>query len=63
MSHPLLVPTSLILLAGAAAPGVAQLQRPTVIRGAPAADWIAHPEAPNHEFGVFHFRRALDLEL
>jgi hypothetical protein len=62
MRHSLLVPTTLILLAGAAAPGVAQFQPPTVFRGAPAAAWVAHPNAPNDKFGVFHFRRAFDLE-
>src|SRR5215208_8264511 len=29
--------------------------------GAPAASWIAHPTAPPDAYGVFHFRRVLDL--
>ncbi len=61
MRHSLLVPTTLILLTGAAAPSAAQSQRPTVFSGAPTADWIAHPQAPADAFGVFHFRRVFDV--
>jgi alpha-L-rhamnosidase len=62
MRHSLIVPTTLILLTFAAAPSVAQFQRPTVFGGAPPADWITPREAPDHGFGVFHFRRVFDLE-
>jgi len=45
-----------------ATPSGAQPSGPTVFDGAPAAPWISHPEAPNDEFGVFHFRRAFELQ-
>ena len=63
MKNTCLVATSLALLTWAATPIAAQPPAlPTVFDGAPAAPWIAHPEAPNDEFGVFHFRRTFDLE-
>jgi hypothetical protein len=41
----------------------AQPQRPEprVFQNALAARWISHPTAPGEEFGVFHFRRVIDL--
>ncbi|MGD8816395.1 MAG: hypothetical protein PVJ51_04365 [Acidobacteriota bacterium] len=62
MRHSLLFASILILLPVAAAPSGSQVQPPTVFGGAPAASWVAHPDAPAEEFGVFHFRRAFDLE-
>lgn len=62
MRRVLPVPVTLVVLAGLTVPGEAQVQRPTVFSSAPAANWIAHPEAPVDEFGVFHFRRVFDLE-
>ena len=62
MRRALLVATILSLLAGAAAPALAQFQRPTVFNGAPAAPWISPPNAPGNEIGVFHFRRVFELE-
>lgn len=54
--------TALMLLTGVVSPSVAQPQQPTLFNGAAPASWIAHPEAAADEFGVFHFRRVLDLE-
>jgi hypothetical protein len=53
---------TLTLVAGSASPAAAQPSSPTVFRGAPAATWISHPEAPPDEYGVFHFRRVFELE-
>jgi alpha-L-rhamnosidase len=39
----------------------AQSEPPRVFDGAPAASWISHPDAPGDAFGVFHFRRVLEL--
>jgi hypothetical protein len=46
--------------------GPAQAQRPPrpeprVFQNALAAHWIAHPNAPGEEYGVFHFRRTFEL--
>ncbi len=51
------------VLAGSVGRGEAQLQAPRVFHDAPAASWIAHPSAPGDAFGVFHFRRVLDLTM
>ncbi len=59
-----LAPTVLTLafLVGVAERSEAQ-PRPArkVFQDAPAASWIAHPGVPGDAFGVFHFRRVLDL--
>jgi hypothetical protein len=39
-----------------------QRPEPRVFQDAPAARWISHPTAPGEEYGVFHFRRAFQLE-
>ncbi len=39
----------------------AQSQPPRVFGGAPAASWIAPPDTPGDAYGVFHFRRTLEL--
>ena len=52
---------ALLFLAGPAQRGEAQRPEPRVFGGAPAALWIAHPDVPGDAFGVFHFRRTLDL--
>ncbi len=41
--------------------GEAQPEPPRVFQGAPAASWIADRDAPGSAFGVFHFRRELEL--
>lgn len=58
----LFVATTLALLAALAAPPVAQPRQPSGFDGAALATWIAHPDAPAEEFGVFHFRRVFELE-
>jgi hypothetical protein len=55
------VALTLAFLAAAAGPGAAQTEAPTVFHGAPAASWIAPPGVPGDAFGVFHFRRTIDL--
>ena len=35
--------------------------RPPVFSGAPRAQWIGHPTEPGDAFGVWHFRRVIDL--
>ena len=52
---------ALALLAGLASSGAAQVPLSKVFDGAPAASWIAPPDAPPDAFGVFHFRRTFDL--
>jgi len=37
-------------------------QQRTLFSGAAPASWIAHPEADSDAFGVFEFRRVLDLD-
>jgi hypothetical protein len=49
-----------VLLAGPRR-GEAQRPEPRVFQDAPAARWISHPTEPGEEYGVFHFRRTLDL--
>lgn len=44
-----------------ARPTEAQRPEPRVFQDAPAARWISHPTAPGEEYGVFHFRRTLEL--
>lgn len=39
----------------------AQSPPPRVFGGAPAASWIAPPDTPGDAYGVFHFRRTLEL--
>src|SRR6185295_17723227 len=39
----------------------AQFEPPRVFGGAVAASWIAPPDTPGDAYGVFHFRRTLDL--
>ena len=39
----------------------AQFEPPRVFGGAPAASWIAPPDTPGDAYGVFHFRRTLEL--
>src|SRR6185295_1877999 len=39
----------------------AQFEPPRVFGGAVAASWIAAPDVPGDAYGVFHFRRTLDL--
>jgi alpha-L-rhamnosidase len=51
----------LFVLIGLPERSEAQRPAPRVFEGAPAAQWIAHPEVPGGTFGVFHFRRVLDL--
>ena len=46
MRHSPLVPATLILLAGAVAPALAQFPQPTVFHGAPAAPWIDSRSVP-----------------
>jgi hypothetical protein len=48
----------LMLLPGQAA---AQRPEPPVFEKAPGALWIAHPTVSRDAFGVFHFRRVLEL--
>jgi alpha-L-rhamnosidase len=48
------------LLAGSRR-GYAQFQPAPVFGGALAASWIADKDAPGDAFGVFHFRRVLEL--
>jgi hypothetical protein len=43
-------------------PARAQSPVPRVFNGAPAASWIAAPNVPGDAYGVFHFRRALELQ-
>lgn len=50
------------LLVGAGAGAQEAAVRPTLMTEPWKAAWIAHPDAPGDEFGVFHFRRTLDLE-
>ena len=45
----------------ASEPARAQTPVPRVFNGAPAASWIAAPDVPGDAYGVFHFRRTLDL--
>jgi hypothetical protein len=54
---------SLGLVASSPGARLAEAQRPEprVFRDAIAAHWIAHPTAPGEEYGVFHFRRTLEL--
>jgi hypothetical protein len=54
---------ALMLVGLAGVPRAAEAQRPVprVFEGAPAASWIAHPDVPGEAFGVFHFRRVLEL--
>jgi hypothetical protein len=52
---------TLAFLAGAAERSTAQTETPTVFHGAPAAFWIVPPGVPGDAFGVFHFRRTIDL--
>jgi alpha-L-rhamnosidase len=52
---------ALAFLAAAGGPAAAQTQVPTVFHGAPAAPWILPPGVPGDAFGVFHFRRTIDL--
>jgi alpha-L-rhamnosidase len=51
----------LVLLVTLASNAGAQAAGPRVFGGAPPASWIAHPTASPTAFGVFHFRRTLDL--
>src|SRR5262245_53263637 len=49
---------------GAAILGLAALgaePTPRVFHGAPAASWIRDEDAPGDAYGVFHFRRVLEL--
>ena len=50
-----------VLTIGAAAASAAQPAGPRPFPSAPPASWIAPPGAPPDAFGVFHFRRTLDL--
>jgi alpha-L-rhamnosidase len=52
---------TLVVLTASAGPGEAQPRTRRVFQDAPAASWIAHPDVPGDAFGVFHFRRVLDL--
>ena len=52
MRHPLLVATTLSVLAGAATPAAAQFTPPTVFDGAPAAPWISSPDVPGDDLQV-----------
>jgi len=61
------VPRRSVALAAAALaflasePTRAQTPAPRVFGGAPAASWIAPPNVRGDAYGVFHFRRTLDL--
>jgi len=61
------VPRRSVALAAAALaflasePTRAQTAVPRVFGGAPAASWIAPPNVRGDAYGVFHFRRTLDL--
>jgi hypothetical protein len=57
----LVLALALVVLAGVPHRGAAQQPEPRVFGGAPAAQWIAHPDVPGEAFGVFHFRRILEL--
>ena len=52
---------ALALLAGLASSGAAQVPLSKVFDGAPAASWIFPPDAPPDAYGVYHFRRTLEL--
>jgi alpha-L-rhamnosidase len=52
---------TLAFLAGVTERSEAQPQARKVFQAAPAASWIADPNVPGDAFGVFHFRRVLDL--
>jgi alpha-L-rhamnosidase len=49
------------VLVGSVGRGEAQTRTRRVFQDAPAASWIADPGVPGDAFGVFHFRRVLDL--
>ncbi len=42
--------------------GVAETAKEDLLTHAWKASWIAHPEGPRREFGVFHFRKTVMLE-
>ena len=50
----------LVLVLGSAS-AEAQSPAPRVFGGAPAASWIREKDTPGSAYGVFHFRRVLDL--
>jgi hypothetical protein len=52
---------SLLLTVCVAEPCTAQSREPRVFNDAPAARWIAPPNVPGDAFGVFHFRRTIEL--
>jgi alpha-L-rhamnosidase len=39
-----------------------QSESPRVFNGAPAAFWVFHPDVPGDQYGVFHFRRVVNLD-
>ena len=57
----IIVALGIVALSAGARRGEAQLEPPRVFGGAPAASWIRDKDAPGDAFGVFHFRRVLEL--
>jgi alpha-L-rhamnosidase len=49
------------VLVGLSPRAEAQRPEPLVFSNAPAARWISHPTAPGGAYGVFHFRRVLEI--
>lgn len=52
----------LVMLAGVFGSTEALSQQASVFNGDNPAPWIAHPDAPADDYGVFHFRRVIDLD-
>jgi hypothetical protein len=61
MKPSLLVALGLLALSSGARRAEAQFEPPRVFGGALAASWIADKDTPGNAFGVFHFRRVLEL--
>ena len=57
----IVVALGLLALSAGARRAEAQFEPPRVFGGALAASWIAARDAPGNAFGVFHFRRVLEL--
>jgi len=58
----LILPAAFLLHGSAPAACNAQSAVPRVFNGAPAAYWAFHPDVPRDQYGVFHFRRVVQLE-
>ena len=57
----IVVALGLLALSAAARRAEAQFEPPRVFGGALAASWIAAQDTPGNAFGVFHYRRVLEL--